>query len=115
MADEQVKSKGERRYGDGPKIKAADRKGDTVETGTPKEQKTGGAAEANMKADPGPEGTEAAGTESVDVNGRHSSERQAMLDRQENERKDMHKRHEKEISDLFGRHETERGGKTEAA
>lgn len=115
MAEDKKPSKGSKRYGNGPKITKAEEKGDTVsDAGAPKEaakeaEKTadGDAVEANMDSDPGPEGTEAAGTEAVPVHSRHASERKEMGARHESELHDMHKRHAKELRAIGKRHAAE--------
>lgn len=122
MADdkEKPKSKGQKRYSDGPKITKAPKEGDKVDdAGAPKEaaaeaEKTAGgdAVEANMDSDPGPEASEATGTEDIPV--RHKTERGEMHTRHEKERADMVKRHEKEFKTVYKRHEAELGGGAEA-
>jgi hypothetical protein len=118
---EKPKSKGQVRYSSGPKITKAPKEGDTVEdAGAPKEaaaeaEKTAGgdAVEANMDGDPGPEASEATGTEDIPV--RHKTERGEMHTRHEKERSDMLKRHEKEFKTIYKRHESEMGGGDEGA
>lgn len=111
MAEEKKKSKGETRYGKGPKIEAAEKKGDTDKSGHQEDAKkeaesSAASAEphAEMDTDKGPEGTEAAGTGDVPVSERHSAEMKEMHGRQRKEMTDMHARHRDEHSKLTGRH-----------
>lgn len=105
--DEKKETRSGKRYGHGPKIEPKEGKGDNIksEAGAPKKasaeaEKTAGKPkpEIEKESDPGPTGTEAAGTGSVPVHD------EAMTKRHMKERHDMVKGHHQEMEDMAARH-----------
>lgn len=120
MAEAEKKdTKSSRRYGKPPKI-GAKRAGDEDKSGhdaeaSKKAEKTAGDEKGDIesKDDPGPEASVDAGTDGIEVNARHETERKEMAGRHAHEMVQMHTRHQKEHSTMAKRHAAEMAQKSE--
>lgn len=114
MAEEKkVQSKGQKRYGSGPKITDADKSGETMKDGVAAAAKsddkktTTSSNEADAAKpgdDPGPTPEESSGTDGIPVHEVQSQQIKDMHTRHEKERRDMHSRHEQEHKTMLRAH-----------